>query len=189
MGFLSGLTGGDEASKAAKLQAKGYSQAEGIVTRAGDEANLYQMPFYKSGTDALGRIDNAMAGDYSQFYQSPDYQFAFDEGQRAVDSSGAARGMALSGAQAKALTKYGQGAATQNYQNWLGNNMNLTNMGFGAGSNISNNIFQTGQSRAQNRLGQFGAKASGYLAKGGIKNSLFNTALGVGLSYLPKPGG
>lgn len=189
MGLLSGLTGSDEAEKAAKLQARGYREAEGIVTKAGETASQYQQPFYKSGTDALGRVDNAMAGDFSQFYQSPDYQFAFDEGQRAVDSSGAARGMALSGAQQKALTRYGQGAATQNYQNWLANNFNLAQMGQGAGNTLSDVAFQTGQSQANNRLGQFGAKASGYLAKGGIKNSLFNSALDVGLSYLPKPGG
>ena len=46
----------------------------------------------------------------------PSYQWRLSEGQKAVQNSGAARGMQLSGSQLKDLTRWGQGAASQEYQ-------------------------------------------------------------------------
>ena len=46
---------------------------------------------------------------------NPAYQFQLQQGQRALDSSAAARGMGYSGAQMKASQQYGQGLASQEY--------------------------------------------------------------------------
>lgn len=52
------------------------------------------------------------------FEADPGYQFRLSEGNKALDRSAASRGMLLSGAQAKGLTDYNQGMASQEYGNW-----------------------------------------------------------------------
>lgn len=53
-----------------------------------------------------------------RFYKSPDYDFRMSEGIRAMDSSAAARGMLMSGAQLRGITEYGQGLAAGEYGNY-----------------------------------------------------------------------
>ena len=55
--------------------------------------------------------------DALNFQQDPSYQFRFNEGQKALQRSAAARGTLLSGGFAKALQNYGQQAASQEYGN------------------------------------------------------------------------
>lgn len=52
--------------------------------------------------------------------QDPGYQFRLREGQRALESSAAARGGLLSGGFARGLTRYAQDAASQEFQNAFG---------------------------------------------------------------------
>lgn len=49
------------------------------------------------------------------FQKDPGYQFRMDEGMRGLQGSAAARGGLLNGGTLKALTKYGQDAASQEY--------------------------------------------------------------------------
>ena len=51
------------------------------------------------------------------FVKDPGYQFRMDEGAQAVDRSAAARGGLLSGAAMKAMQKYGQGFASNEFGN------------------------------------------------------------------------
>ena len=51
------------------------------------------------------------------FLNSPQYQFLQKQGQQALDRSAAARGMGYSGAQMKAAQQFGQGLASQQYDN------------------------------------------------------------------------
>jgi hypothetical protein len=84
-----------------------------------------------------------------KFETSPGYQFRLDEGRNALANSGSARGMTMSGAQAKALTNYNQGAASDeyskwmaSYQDWLSRYGNYTGM---AGNALSGLAQQTTQ--------------------------------------------
>lgn len=90
---------------------------------------------------------------------TPGYGFAFGEGQRALDSSAAARGGLFSGAAAKALTKYGQGMADQQYGTHLnrlaslaeiGQTATNTTGGWGqnAASNVATGLRNAGTARA-----------------------------------------
>lgn len=51
------------------------------------------------------------------FQEDPGYQFALDQGQRGIQGSAAAGGSLLSGATLKALTRFNQDTATNQYQN------------------------------------------------------------------------
>jgi hypothetical protein len=182
MGFLSKLTGADAAKDAAKAAELGQAQAGALWSEFGNQSQLNLEPYGELGKLGVNAITNAY-NDPSSFRADPGYQFAFDEGQRAVESSGAARGLNLSGAQLKALNKYGTGVADQTYGNWFNRNMGLANYGANIANSQNNALSTATQGQANAATGAANAKASGYLAKGGITNSLFNTALGAGIGY------
>jgi hypothetical protein len=116
---------------------------------------------------------------------NPAYQFQLQQGQRALDSSAAARGMGYSGAQMKASQQYGQGLASQEYDkqynrasgefgDYYNRLSGLAQGGQQATSALSNagNQYATGASNTlgslggyiQNNLGQAAnARASGYV--------------------------
>ena len=178
---VSGAFGGDSASDAAKAQAKGYRLSKADFEAAKAQALPLFDPYSNIGRQGLNALSAAYGGDYSQFYNSPDYQFAFDEGRRAVDSSGAARGLSLSGAQLKALNRYGQGVASQNLGNWFNRNMGIAQLGYGADTNKANIIMNTGNNLAAATQGIGTAKASGNLANAGIQSGIMNSLLDYGL--------
>lgn len=91
-----------------------------------------------------------------QFQTDPGYQFAFNEGLKAVDAR--FPGMSKSGAKAQALTQYGQGVADQQYGNWLSRLSSLASVGQTA----------TGQTAS------LGSNTSGTLASSNPSNTLAN---------------
>lgn len=124
------------------------------------------------------------------FETDPGYEFRRTEGMRGVEGSAAARGGLLSGAAQKAIQKYGQGLASQEYGNAYGrynadqtNQYNrlagIVNTGQGATNQVSNAAGQFGQQQANNLIGAGNAQASGIMGQanaitGGI-NQGFNT--------------
>jgi hypothetical protein len=81
--------------------------------------------------------------------QDPGYQFRLSEGQRALERSGAARGVTNTGGNMKGLLDYGQQAASQEYGNVYNRNLNTYN------------------TNAQNAYQQYTTNA--------LKNTSFNT--------------
>lgn len=126
----------------------------------------------------------------SDFEADPGYQFRMDEGMRGVEGGAAARGGLLSGAALKAIQKYGQGLASEEYGRAYGrftadqtNQYNrlagLVNTGQGATNQLTNAAGQFGQSQANNIIGAGNAQASGIMGAtnaitGGI-NQWMNT--------------
>ena len=121
------------------------------------------------------------------FQVDPGYQFRLGEGQKQIEGSAAARGGLLSGAAAKALTKYNQNFASNEYQNVYNrfnqdqnNTFNRLASLAGVGQQATNQLQQAGQNyatNAGNALTQAGqARASGYA---GTAN-----AIGAGLGGL-----
>lgn len=96
---------------------------------------------------------------------TPGYQFAFNEGQRGLESSAAARGGLFSGAAGKALTKYGQGMADQQYGTHLNRLASLA----GIGQTATNTVGGWGQNAASNVA--TGLQNAGNARASGIANS------------------
>lgn len=164
----------DAAKNAARLDEKKFQQ-----TRA-DLA-----PYRDTGASALTKYADSLGlnGDAARtqfrddFRADPGYQFAFDEGQRAIQGSAAARGGLLSGGALRALQRTGQGMADQQYGSYLDRFGYLANMG-------QNSAAQTGQfaSQSAGRQGAYAldagaARAGGYLsaantATGAISNGM-----------------
>jgi hypothetical protein len=136
----------------------------GSLETNGGNYNTYGL----NPTDAKAKQDAAFA----DFETSPGYQFRMDEGSRALDRSAASRGLLRSGAQQKALTAFGQGIASEEYNNYLGNLFTLSGSGGQAAasgnatagqlvSGAANNVFQGGVARGSGYAAGANALASG----------------------------
>jgi hypothetical protein len=134
------------ANKASDAQSNAAAQAAAVQREvlARNQANAD--PFISAGTGATNLLksfyglggDQALgAGALERFYQSPDYQFALKGGSDALNNSLAARGGALSGNAARAATEFGQGAATQNLQNYLSRLSGMSDQGIRAAGNVA----------------------------------------------------
>lgn len=73
------------------------------------------------GQSAINRLSGVLGGDMSQFYQSPDYQYARDESLRDIQANAASKGVLMSGNTLKDLEKNAGGLASQNYNSFLNN--------------------------------------------------------------------
>jgi hypothetical protein len=79
------------------------------------------------GIGETGNID--MTKIMTALQQTPGYQFAFQEGQRAIDSSNAAKGLLNSGAAVREMAQFGQGLASQTYEQHVSDLMNTAQLG------------------------------------------------------------
>lgn len=156
--MIGGITDMISSNKANKALQKAIGQAEGQINTGYDKAQEYFRPYYDQGTQfykTLGDMINSgafnvNAGNFTyknsslpesftyqeysgdqpfQFQKDPGYDFRMQEGQNAIESSAAARGGQLSGATLKALAKYGQDYASNEYQNAYGRYVDQRNYG------------------------------------------------------------
>lgn len=141
-------------------------QARRAQGEAAANANNAQLQMYNQTRDDLGTYRDAGSGainslqsnDFMKNWQAdPGYQFRMSEGMKALQGSAAARGNLNSGATLKALTKYGQDTASQEYGNIYNREYNrLSNL-----ANIGqNSAAQTGQA-AQNYANAYGQNVTG----------------------------
>lgn len=99
---------------------------------------------------------------FKRYLDSTGYQFQLGQGQDAITTSAASRGLLRSGGTAKALTKYGQDLASTTFNNYLAQVGNVGNSGANAGV--------TGQNQLQmitNAGTGAGGNAAGYITEGG----------------------
>lgn len=149
------VVGGYMANQAADKQARATRDAAKIGAAAADpfanQRGFYQQILRNvySGGDSSGLNLTSPGGTTttgSQYYgdggtatfretpfnpvldfiqNSPDYQFRFNEGQRAVERSAASKGMFQSGNLLRDLTSFGQGQASQAYESEINRIMTM----------------------------------------------------------------
>ena len=126
IGAGASLIGGKQSSDAAKDAAKAQTKATKATIAAQERALERQIglqePFRQTGVNALA--DYGTASQYTpfgmeQFQADPGYAFRMSEGLKALERSAASRGILQSGQTLKDITRFGQDAASQEYQNAL----------------------------------------------------------------------
>lgn len=141
-------------------------------------------PYMDAGTNALGLMNQANSGDYSGFNNSPDYQFALQQGIGALDRSAASRGSLSSGGHSADLLNYASGLASQNYGNWYNRLAGLSGQGQASASNlgsigngqaaaIGGYLTNAGNAGAQSAISQGNQSANLVNQLGGVAGSLF----------------
>ena len=179
------VVGGVASSKAASKQASATQSASNTQAQAQREANdlqwkMYeqnradQEPWRQAGITQLSQLSTGLkpGGEFnrnfqmSDFQADPGYAFRQSEGLKAIDNSAAARGSALSGATLKALTKYGQDYASNEYQN----SYNRWNNDVSNRFNRISGVAGTGQ-QAVNQVGSYGQSTASSVAQGNMNTA------------------
>ena len=158
----SALIGSNAAQNAAKLQARSAAQARTDM-----------LPFMYPGQGAAARLANLYGIDpttgaqtgqafnpaaLQDFRNSPDYQFAMNEGLRGVENSMAGKGLLKSGSTVRGLADYAAGLATQTLGNYRGALQQLAQLGAGAAGGAGSAAMQGGTALASGQIGAANAQ-------------------------------
>lgn len=150
----------------------GTTKAVSALDAAYNSAVAAQQPYTqagKQGTAILGSLGEFSFDSSSvDVTQDPGYQFRQTEGQKVIESSAAARGGQLSGATMKALQKYSQDLASQEYGTAYNRAYTAAKDTYESKYNLGTTLSGLGQSAA-NQVGQYGMSAGTNLA------NLYNT--------------
>lgn len=134
---------GSQAKSVANTQAQGADAATALQARMYDQTRADHTPYLNTGvaannqlgylmglspgsaggSDPMTGVNTALGASGSlakpfsvdDFHVDPGYQFALDQGQKALQNSAAAKGGLFSGATGKAINEYAQGVANQQY--------------------------------------------------------------------------
>lgn len=169
-GIGAAAIGSSAAGNAADTQSQAAVQAAQIQAQSAQNAldfNKQQwatnqnnmQPWLQAGTGAVNQLSALMAPggsltqQWGQQFQAPSaqqaeatpgYQFTLGQGLQALDRGAAARGNLLTGGTMQAEQQYGQGLASQTYQQTFNNTLTQYQQAY--------NQFQQGQANTYNRL-------------------------------------
>ena len=168
----SAVVGAYSANKASKAQQKsakaGMAAEERMAERnlefqreMADQQREDFAPWRDIGEQALNSIwEGVQSGAFEvgkiNLEDDPGYRVRMKEGVEAIDASAAARGRLLSGAQDKALTRYGQEQGSKEFANAYARNLNEKTRKFNILSGLSQGgqASAAGQSQASSQLAQ-----------------------------------
>ena len=141
----SALISSNAASSAARGQTAAANTSNALATSQFDQTRADQEPWRLAGATALGQLGSltAAGGDLNRrftmadFIKDPGYDFRMSEGAKAIERSAAARGGVLGGGTLKALSRYNQDFASQEYNNSFSRWNQENNQQFGRLSSIA----------------------------------------------------
>ena len=197
--IIGGYLGGRGAQKAAETQAASAREAIAQQRAMFDIQNEQQRPYREAGYSALSDIASMKPYLTKQFGQEefqagidPSYNFRLAQGNLATTNLANQAGGLIGGNALQGLTNYGQGAASQEFQNafnrFQGQRTNIYNTlaGIaGIGQNAQNQTSQLAQNTAGN-IGQATIGIGNAMAGGqiGAANAYSNAIQGAGNSYM-----
>lgn len=172
-------------NKAVGAQTDATGQANALTAAMYDQNRADLEPWRTAGGGAVKRLSDMLQPGY-KFDSStdPGYDFRMGEGQKLLERSAAARGNLYSGGTGRALTRYGQDYASNEFNNstnrlaaLAGLGQTATNSTVAAGVNSANQ-------QAQNTVGAGDARASGYV---GAANAIGGTLANFLRNYQQQP--
>jgi hypothetical protein len=166
----------------------GYSALDALRARLGLQISNpspmpYQIPYNGQGGPSSASnapwTTNAQFNPQQLMQEDPSYQFRLAEGEKALNRSAAAGSGQLSGATLKALSKYNQNFASNEFTNSInrlsalaGVGQSATNQVGAAGNAMANNV-----SDLQTQMGN--ARAAGYVGQANAWNKGIGGAIGA----------
>lgn len=128
---------------------------------------------YGSGTPGQPGY-KAPTTDYSQFFNTPGYQFSLQQGQSAINKQAAASGGLYSSNTLAAQGNYVQGQASTQYNSYINQLLSMAGLGNAAASGVGTAATATGQGLANSAMNAGNAQASGILGQ----SNAFSNGLG-----------
>jgi hypothetical protein len=194
--FAGGSAVDQAKSTAQDVSDRAAAAGQGVTAAAGS-ANALLDPYTQAGKTALGTIGDLANKQFTFNQDDPSYQWRLAQGQQALERSQAARGGSMGGAAAKALARYGQGAASTEYQaafdrfqqqraQQLSALGGLASLGYGAAGQSGQNLIGAGRYAGDVGLqaGEYGGnllnQATQYQGNVGINAAQYAGNMGYG---------
>jgi len=145
---------------------------------------------------APGQVPNALNPNsaFDTYRNSTGYQFRYGQGENAVTQNMAVNGLLKSGSALKALTRYGQDYASNEFGNYMGYLSNQSGQGLSAANALAGVGTNYANAVSANNFTSADARSNAALAGAAGTNNMVNSALqGVGAfagqysSYKPTP--
>lgn len=166
-----------EAERAAIAeQEREFNASQQFAQQQWNTTQANEAPFLRAGQGAVAQLSQLTstpgqglltpwnqtftAPTAQQAEQTPGYQFALNQGLQALDRGAAARGSILTGGTGEAEQQYGQGLASQTYQQTYNNALTQYQQAY--------NQFQQNQANQYNRLA--GLAGTGQVTAGQLGN-------------------
>lgn len=186
--LLGGMSQASAAKDASAQQAQAAQQALNFQKHVYNESQQNFRPYLQTGEGALHQLaglyglPGGTSGtpgmqNFNAFTQSPDYQFAQQQGNLAIQRSGAAQGNYLSGGQIKAGEQFGQGLASQQYGNYFNRLMGLATMGQNSAANSATSGGNMANTIGNTQLAQGAYQGAGTIGQANAYSSIFPNAL------------
>ena len=153
-------------SSGGSSQPGGYTLGNGMTANAADATAPRQVN--QGGSAAAQGNSSGTPGqlNYAQFLNSPDYQWALQQGTGNLDASAAAKGNLYSGGYGNTLVNYNQGMASQQLNNYANRLAQIA----GGGQNTAMSLGNAGANMA-NQVGANDMYAGNAAANGYINNA------------------
>lgn len=196
--IIGGVQSANAAKSAANAQSQAYQQAinfqQGVLTQG--QTNL--QPFIGGGQSALssllgfyglpgGNAAGASQG-FSQFQQTPFYQFPLQQSTLATNRALASSGLTGSGAQLRDLSQLNAGYASQGLTGYLSGLGGLAQSGQSAATSLLGAGNQASQTLLQGYQGQGNAQAAGIVgANNALQQGLQNGLVPISNSLFGAP--
>ena len=154
-----------------------------------DTTRADNMPALSARNNALTQIQSLLA-DPSSLTKDPGYAFGLNQGQKTLANGAAARGMTYSGAQGKALQRYGQDYAGTKLDQSVNRLSSLANIGQAGASTIANAGGNYANQTANNLTALGDARAAQYMVNSNAIGNAVNglTAYGQKQGWWGTPG-
>lgn len=182
--LIGGLIGADSAGDASDAATQSASETNALNKYIYEDQKALNQPLYQNGLNAQNKLAQLVTGgglntqfsfDANDLYNDPSYQFRLQQGTKALDNSAASRGMSNSGAQLKALTRYGQDYASTEY----GNAYNRAQGTFNQNLQNTLNPLQSLAGQAQTSASTLGAAGTNYANQSAATSSGLANSLGA----------
>lgn len=207
--LVTSMVQADSANNARNQQNQAANRANAVAGQQYAQERADQEPWRQVGMRALSGLEGSefqQDFDGRSLGQDPGYQFRLQEGMKALQGSAAAKGSLNSGGTLKALSRYGQDVASEEYNNAY-NRFNadkdrrfnrLASLA-GLGQTANAQVGQAGQSFSnaigQNAMAQGNANAASSIAQGNAINNGVSQGMNTWMNYqamnrfAPKAGG
>jgi hypothetical protein len=174
----------DSSRKAANTQADAAKNATSIDWEMYNQNRKDYAPWREAGKNALSLLESKVNAGPGEFTESPGYEFRLKEGQKTLERSAAARTGVLGGDTERALVRYGQDYATNEYDNFLSRyyqsltpyqslsdvgqtaTAGTVNAGTNAANQIASNAIQAGNAQATGYINNANAISGGVQSAG-----------------------
>lgn len=166
-------------NQAAKAQQAATTQANNLQRYVYDTTRADNMPALQARNSALEQMQSLLK-DPSSLTSQPGYRFGMDEGTRALNNGAAARGMTYSGAQGKALQRFGQDYAGTKLDGAFSRLSALASSGQTGAGTIANAGQNYGNTVGNNLTAQGDANAARYIVGGNAIGNGINSLTAYG---------